>query len=139
MNGQALQNIHCLEDIQILTFTVMGVNIGVDTEQVAEVMEVDAAERRGAAVQLFHEKVSFGAMPIEYRSPKAIMIEDENAPYAIVIDNPDDITSVNVRSIQPLPPLIAMNSATRLFWGAIPGAEGIILLVDFSRTRQLQD
>ncbi len=139
MNGQALQTIRCPEEIQVLTFTVMGVKMGVDTEQVAEVMEVDAAERRGPAVQLFHENVSFGEMPIKYRSPKAIMIKDDSEPFIVVIDNPDDITSVNVRSIQPMPPLIAMNGATRLFWGAIPGNEGIILLVDFFRLRERQD
>ena len=138
MNGQTLQNIRCPEEIQVLTFAVMGIKMGVDTEQVAEVMEVDGAERRGISVQRFHEKISFGAMPIEYHSPKAIMIKDESATYAIVIDNPDDITSVNVRSIQPMPPLMAMNSATRLFWGAIPGNDGIILLVDFFRLRDRQ-
>lgn len=139
MNGPALQTIRCPEEIQVLTFTVMGVKMGVDTEQVAEVMEVDGAESRGLAVQRFHENISFGEMPIKYHSPKAIMIKDESEPYIVVIDNPDNITIVNVRSIQPMPPLIAMNSATRQFWGAIPGNEGIILLVDFFRFRERQD
>ncbi len=139
MNGLDLQTIRCPEEIQVLTFSVMGVKMGVDTEQITEMMEVDGAESRGLAVRHFHENVSFGEMPIEYHYPKAILIKDENGPYAIVIDNPDDITSVNVRSIQPMPPLIAMNGATRPFWGAIPGNEGIILLVDFFRFRERQN
>ena len=138
MNGETSQNSRCPEEIQVLTFTVMGIKMGVDTGQVAEVMEVDRAEERGLAMQRFHETISFGAMPIKYHSPKAIMINDESEPYIVVIDNPDDITSVNVRSIQPMPPLMAMNSATRLFWGAIPGNDGIILLVDFFRLRDRQ-
>ncbi|MDP2646411.1 MAG: hypothetical protein Q8P24_15845 [Desulfobacterales bacterium] len=137
MNGQPSQTNRCPEEIQVLTFTVMGVRMGVDTEQVAEVMEVDGAERRGLTVQRLHEKISFGKMAIQYHAPKAIMIKDHHEPYILVIDNPDHITVVSVRSIQAMPPLIAMNSATRLFWGAIAGNEEIVLLVDFSRIRGL--
>ncbi len=139
MNGLDLQIIRCPEEIQVLTFSVMGVKMGVDTEQITEMMEVDEAESRGLAVRRFHENVSFGEMPIKYHSPIAVMIKNGSEPFSVVIDNPEDITSVNVRSIQPMPPLIAMNSATCPFWGAIPGKEGIILLVDFFRFREGQN
>jgi chemotaxis signal transduction protein len=138
MKGQAVKRIRCPEEISMLTFTVMGVRMGVDADQIAEVMEVDRAEGYGLAVYRFHEMISFCETTIQYHAPKAIMIKDKKEPYIVLIDNPEDIASVKVRSIQPMPPLIAMNSGMRMFWGAIPGNHGIILLVDFLRLRERQ-
>ncbi|MHB8828115.1 MAG: hypothetical protein ACYC6Q_01045 [Syntrophales bacterium] len=113
--------------------------MGVDAEQIAEVMETEFAEGCGLPVYRFNENISFYEMSMQYHaSPKAIMIKDEKDPYIVLIDNPEDITSVKVRSIQPMPPLIAMDSGMRMFWGAIPGNHGIILLVDFLRLRERQ-
>ena len=139
MNRQGLQGSQCPQEIRVLTFAVRGIKMGVDTEQVASVMELAEAESSGLAVLHFHDQVSFGKMPADYQSPKAIMINDKSKPYIVVIDNPDDIAVVNVRSIQPIPPLIAMNKTTNMFWGAIPNKVGITLLVDFSRIRGRQE
>ncbi len=119
--------------ILVLTFTVMGIKMGVDAEQIAEVMNLDGAKKRAPALHHVHEKIPFGHRQVAYRVPKALLLKERSTPYAVVVDNPDDLTVVNVQSIQPLPPLIARHSGTCAFWGVIAENDGIILLVDFSR------
>lgn len=135
MKRPSLSNSRCSETIRFLTFTVMGVRMGVDTEQIAEMMGVEAAQKSGPPMVHFHEKISFGKRRVAYHAPKALLIDDGHAPYTLVIDDPDDIIAVNVQSIEPLPRLIARQQGAHAFWGAVAANDGIILLVDFSRIR----
>jgi hypothetical protein len=122
----------CPDEIKMFTFTIMGVRIGVDAEQVAEVMVVDAAEARGMPVFRFDEMIPFSTGPVEYRAPMAMMIR-ASEPYFVIIDRPDDIALISVRSIQPLPAVLIGTGSPPPLWGAVVEPEGILLLVDFSR------
>ncbi len=133
MNKPSLSSRRLAETIRLLTFTVMGVRMGIDTEQLVEMMTVDEARKSGQPLVHFHEMISFGNREVVYRAPRAVGIDDGCTPYLLVIDNPDDIIAVNVQSIEPLPPLISRQSGARAFWGAVPENKGVILLVDFSR------
>lgn len=99
-------------EIQLLTFTVMGVTIGIDAEQIAEVLDLENAEARGLTPCCFHELLSFGGWSIKYRSPKVIMIKDRSSASAVVIDMPEDIIVVSLDAIRPMPPLIASCRST---------------------------
>jgi hypothetical protein len=123
----------CPPEIRVFTFSLMGVKIGMDTEQVAAVMEVTAAEARGLPLYHFHEMIPFAAGPVVYQAPKAVLIRDEGAPYLVVIDNPGDIVELGVGAIQALPAVITGTGSRRPFWGAVLEKNGIMLLVDFSR------
>ncbi len=126
-------NSRCPEMIRVLTFDVMGVKMGVDTEQVAAVLDLDGAKKRGQAMHYVHEKISFGKRQVAYQVPKALLIKDGSTSYMVVIDRPDDIAVVPVQSIQPLPPLLALQSGACAFWGAVAEKDGLILLVDFTK------
>ncbi len=117
-------------EIQLLTFTVMGIKIGVDAEQIAEVLDVNSAAARGLAPCLFHELISFGDLPVEYRFPKIIVIKDRDSSRAVVIDRPDNISLVSVDAIRPMPSLIALCRTARAFWGVVIQNGELIMLAD---------
>lgn len=125
MNGDPVPG-----EIQLLMFTVMGVTIGIDAEQIAEVLDLENAEARGLTPCGFHELLSFGDMSIEYRSPKVIMIKDRSAASAFVIDMPEDIIVVSLDAIRPMPPLIASCRTAQALWGAVVKGGEVILLAD---------
>jgi chemotaxis signal transduction protein len=131
MNIHSAQNSLCPGEIRVLTFTVQGVKIGVDVEQISEIMDLHAAEARGLAVYYFHEKIPFNEMPVKYRAPKAIMIKGLKDPSVVIIDNPEDLAVVNVRTIQPMPMLVAGRGKSQAFWGAVVSNEEVVLLIDF--------
>jgi hypothetical protein len=133
MTGGLEQKAGCPDELRVFTFVMMGVRIGVDADQIAEVLDVDAAEALGLPLCRFHERIPFGERPVVYHAPKAIKIKNEGAPYLVVIDRPDDIVVISVRSIQPIPPVISGPGSSRPLWGAVAEKSGIILLVDFSR------
>ncbi len=135
MIKRALHESHCPQMIRILTFTVMGVKMGVDTEQIGGIWEVDEARRLGTVIHYFHEKIFFRDRAAEYHAPKAMLVKDGDKEYSLVIDNPDDIIEVGIESIQPLPSLIALPGTAGAFWGAVANDQGIVLLVDFSRMK----
>ena len=133
MNVQSKQNGRCPEMIRLLTFSVMGVKMAVDAEQIVEIMELEGAKKRAAALHFIHEKISFGKRQVSYRAPKALLLKEGGTVYALVIDNPDDLVAVDIEFIQPLPPLIFSQGGAGAFWGAVAEGDGVTLLVDFSR------
>ncbi len=133
MNSQAVHPGPCPDFIQVLTFDVHGVKMGVDTEQIAAVLDLEDTKKHGQAMHHLHEKISFGRRKVDYGAPKALLIRDGSTFYAVVIDHPDDITVLPIQTIQPLPPLLASPSRTCAFWGAVAHKDGIILLIDFTK------
>ncbi|MGD0886124.1 MAG: hypothetical protein ABSA46_14865 [Thermodesulfovibrionales bacterium] len=121
-----------MDDLELLVFTVAGIIIGVDTEQVAGMLSTERAEEVGMEVSRFHEKIPLGGRSVHYRSPKALLIKDET-PYAVIIELPDDILSVSLDSIRPLPLLLQTYTSCQAIWGVAVKEERIIVLVDFLR------
>lgn len=132
MSRREVSNNGCPQEIQILIFTVSGVRIGVDADQVDEMMDIEMAEERELTIYHIHKKVLFGSMPVVYQTPKVIVIKDGSTPYGVIIDHPNEIAAVNVASIQPLPRLIACASPSP-FWGVVARHDGIVLLIDCNR------
>jgi hypothetical protein len=127
-----------MDELELLVFTVAGIIIGVDTEQVAGMISTEQAEEMGMEVSSFHEKISLGGRSVHYRSPKALLIKDKT-PYAIIIELPDDILSVRLDSIRPLPLLLEACTSCPAIWGVAVKQERIILLVDFLRLHAVHE
>ncbi len=141
-----------VDDIQVLVFNIMGVKMGVDTEQVYGMRDHLHAEGEDLKIARFHEKIPFRITPVIYRSPKILLIRDDAASSGsgIIVDEPEDIVSIPIDSIRPLPPLLELLCPSRQIWGTAirshadlspkvsigeRGSEKdeIILLVDFYR------
>lgn len=123
------------QETHFLIFRIMGIGMGVDTEQIYRMAESDHREGTGGTIFPFHEKVPFpaGTGPVIYRSPMVLWIRKEGTPAGVLIDQPEEILSVPVKSIRPLPPLLAANMTPPVVWGAALVREEILLLVDFYR------
>ncbi len=61
--------------LQLLTFSVMGVKMGADTDQISEMLDTEAAAGRGTEIYRFDEKIPFRSGPVIYRSPVVLMIK----------------------------------------------------------------
>lgn len=117
--------------MEVLTFNIGGVKMGVDTSQVAAMLKPEQAEEMGIGVSGFAEKIPFRDSDITYSTPKVIVIKDEGIPYGILIDRPDDIVPVSIDDIRPLPPVVNACIGSKAIWGALLRGAEVILLVDF--------
>ena len=127
-----------INELEILVFTVGGVTLGVDTEQVGGVITAGQAEEMGMKLSPFPDKIPLGRMPVRFQAPRALLIKAV-PPYAVVIESPEDILSVRLDSIRPLPPLLAACNPCEAVWGVAVREEGIILLIDFLRLHDVHD
>ncbi len=133
MTALSLQSRVAPAELHVLTFSVMGIKIGIDADQISEIMDSDAAEARELPVSAIHEKIFFPRMTAAYRAPKVVIIKDGRTAHALKIEMPDDIVSVHIENIQPLPALIVMNSLSRALWAAFVLHGEPVFLLDFSR------
>lgn len=121
------------KEIQLLVFNIMGVRLGIDIDQIYEIYEIleqDPMKRERYGASWFHEKIPFRINPIIYKSPKLLLVRDEETTSGIIIDQPEDILSVTIDAIQPLPPLLEALNRSSAIWGVTLKDEEIILLVD---------
>lgn len=123
-------------ELQLLTFSINGTRMGVDTSQIAEMMEQDEAEARGLKLLKFSDEVSFREENVAYVSPKVLKIKDTDASLGVVIDQPEDITSVALGSLRPLPYLVEISNRSKMVWGVAVSGNDIILLVDFYKFKR---
>jgi len=127
-----------INELEILVFTLGGTTFGVDTEQVGGVITEAKAEALGMELVPFSDKVPVGGMSGCFQAPKAMLLKDITS-YAVVIESPDDILSVRLNSIRPLPRLLAECNSCQAVWGFAVREEGIILLIDFLRLHDVHD
>lgn len=121
------------EELQLLTFTVMGVRMGVDAMQVGRILSVEEADEMGITYSPLHELASFRTGPVSYDSPKVLLIKGETPPRGVLVSAPDDMPSFGLDSLRPLPPLVEDSCASGAIWGAAIRNEGVILLLDFDK------
>jgi chemotaxis signal transduction protein len=128
-------------EIQVLIFNIMGIKMGVNMEQICGMREINQAEEKGLKIVKFHEKTPFRITPVIYRSPKLLLIQDDgtSSGSGIIVDEPEDIVSIPINSIRPLPPLLELLCPSKAIWGAILRDEEIILLVDFFRLLEVEN
>ncbi|MBZ0155720.1 MAG: chemotaxis protein CheW [Alphaproteobacteria bacterium] len=137
MTGDPGQRPACPREIRLLTFTVGGVALGVDADQVEGFLEPGqavSAVPEGIPVYDFHEIVPFRGESSRTAAPWTLFVRHPETPYGVLIDRPEEIVPIPVDSLQPLPPLLASCYGRRgAFWGAWVREDAIILLVDFYR------
>lgn len=118
-------------ELRLLTFTMMGVRLGVDTAQIDGMATPEAAGELGVAFSPLHEELTFRGGPFGYVSPRVLMIKGETPPRGILVEAPDDITSFGLDSLRPLPPLLEACGMPGAVWGIAVRDEEVIVLLDF--------
>lgn len=119
------------EELQLLILNIAGVRFGVDMEQISEIIELEQANQKEFNIVKFDENLSFRGLAVTYKSPKVLLLKDEFSS-AILVEQPEDMVSISIDSVQPLPPLLACQKAFPI-WGATLLDDEVVLLVDCYR------
>ena len=118
------------EIIQFLIFSMADLYFGVDMEQIEEILDPPPGADMNE-IPALHEILSFHTTGAAYRDPKILFIRsDSNKACAIKIDGVKNMADISINAIQPIPPLLGMNSKTKAVWGATFMNEDLVLLLD---------
>ena len=118
------------EEIEFLVFTIGSVRFGADTEQVAEIYEPEPSFVSSSGLIRFDREIGFKeefSLPF----PRLVILREDRQYAGILINEPEDIISVSLNDIRPLPDLLNIRLADSPLWGAALAEDGIILLTDF--------
>ncbi|MFZ2197290.1 MAG: chemotaxis protein CheW [Thermodesulfovibrionales bacterium] len=121
----------CIQKIEILIFSVMGVKLGVDTAQVKAILEMEQASDMDLPLLNMHDLIKICLEPVVYKSPKVLLINHDPSPFGVLVDRLEEIEAVQLDRIQLMPVLIEKCTGTKAIWGSVVDGEGVILLIDF--------
>lgn len=119
-----------VEAIRVLVFQFEGIRMGIDVEQIAGMLDPRDRAVDELSVSSFHEKLSFRNGPSAYVAPMVLLVKDEEGRHGVLIDQPQDIISIKIDSIRPLPPLVEASRESPAVWGVALMEEDMVLLVD---------
>jgi chemotaxis signal transduction protein len=129
--GGSIQPDSCIQKIEILIFSVMGLKLGVDTAQVRGILEMGQASDMDLPVSNIHDLIKICPGPVVYKSPKVLLINHGSSPFGILVDRLEVIEEIRLDRIQLMPVLIEKCTGTKAVWGSVANGEGVILLIDF--------
>ena len=119
-------------DLSVLVFTINGILFGVDSEQVADI--VNFGETGDEIDISSFNKLIADTSPRKGGPEKKVLIMKDFEGRGLLVDRLDDIKPFGIGSIHPLPPLIASQLKSKLIWGIALIEAKMILLLDFSRS-----
>ena len=127
--------VNCPQEIPLLTYTVQGIRMGTDADQIDAMLDLKEAASKGLSVCYLDDTFRFSALPAAYRSPRVLTMKGRPG-CGVVIDEPDEIVSVSVKDIRPLPALVASCGSPKVIWGVLIAGESIVLLIDLLKIGQ---
>ncbi|OGW33553.1 MAG: hypothetical protein A2X59_11465 [Nitrospirae bacterium GWC2_42_7] len=133
MTVSSLDDQNIPEEIKLLTFSIKGIKMGVDTEQIDEMITADEALARQCNMIDLFEQLPFHGKSVMSGPQKVLMMKESSPLCGIAIDSPDEIISVPVNNIRPLPALALSSRGKMAVWGAFVKNEEIVLLLDLMK------
>lgn len=118
------------EKLHVLVFSVMGIRFGVDTEQVARVVNLSHLEGEEENVVMFDEEFPFPGREVVYEAPKVLCLQDSRK---LVVDEIEEVRFLSFHSIRSMPELLEKYGESGAVWGAGIVEGGIILLLNLLR------
>lgn len=119
-----------MEKIRFLIFDIMGMMLGVDVEQVSGMLFLDEARERHLDMIWFHEKLPLPVRQARYGSPRVLLVKGRPPPFGVIIDRPEDIRTIPLAWMSPVPCLIETCMACSALWGVADLEGYLVLLVD---------
>lgn len=132
MTGVAADPGRRLDGLPVIVFTVKGVKMAADVDQVVEMLDAREAEARRLTTAGLDDYISFRGRESSGERRKILLVKDSPTPRAFVVDTADEVATIAVDAIHPMPPLIASARASRALWGLAMRGDEIIVLVDLS-------
>lgn len=117
-------------EIRFLVFNIMEIKLGVNVEQICEMIEPDQARERHLNLFWFHTIIPFHGRPVRYVSPKVLVINANGVAMGIIIDKPEYVKSIPVDVLKPIPPLIEACCQPLVIWGVASMEYEMVLLID---------
>ena len=123
-------------ELRLLVFKIMDVRMGLDMEQVDEMIEPEQAKRINCQTFRLEDAIRFcGKKEKVYDSPKVVLIKDPNETIGVLIDQPEDIVIVDLSLLRPFPPLLQAQKFSDAIWAVAFVREEPALLLDLFRLR----
>ncbi len=120
-----------VNEIQVLTFCLLGVRMGVEASQLAGMIDpADAVGRELELLPILNGFPSIRKAETDFNPAKALLVKMGDCTTGVLIDQPDDIISIPIDSVRPLPLLLRMSMENGTIWGAALVDGEIILLLD---------
>jgi chemotaxis signal transduction protein len=139
MNGKKAQQSVCPEEIRVLIFRAGGIRMGVDASDITEIIDREQAESRALKPFRLIDGAAGGNMGGTDSSINVLVTRKEGLAGAILIERPEDILTIPMDDLQPLPPLIASCGSSRALWGALVRNDEVILLLDIDKLASVPD
>jgi chemotaxis signal transduction protein len=117
-------------ELQLLLFHAAGAALGVEAAAVEGVMHADLARRSGLACRDLAELLGVAGSGEPHTR---LVLVCRGAPWGIGIDELDEIATVPVAQLQPLPAAFPQFPGSPVFWGGLVRASRVVLLVDVDR------
>ena len=119
--------------LELLVFSMGETRFGCDLDQTEGLLTPREAAERDIEVRPFHQTVSFGVLAEEYRMPGVLLLKGSEGRRGILIERPEDIVTLSVGEIRPLPPLMRRDALRGGIWGIGLTVRGMIVLVDLRK------
>jgi hypothetical protein len=119
-------------ELRLLVFSVGGIRFAADADQVVSLQQCDLASLPEHA-RFFHEVVGFADRAVEYLCPEICTVTSGDGICRLVIESPEDIISVPLEVLRPLPSLIEPFAVQRGIWAGIPETNRVLLAIDLCR------
>lgn len=131
MNNSNEKKTEEYEKVQIIVFKISETRIGINMEQISVILKHEEAKKRELQIFSFQDKLPFRVDCTNLKSPRVLVLKEENLASGIIVEQPEDIIHISIDSIQPLPPLIETYYKPGLLWGGTVLNREIVILVDF--------
>ncbi len=129
MTGRELQK-WSVDGMDLLVFRLQGIRLGVDLEQIDEMLKPELAGGQGLEPVALHELIPFPKAPVVYEDPQVLVIAGSDPALALKIDQPENIVYLGLQAIRPLPLLVARCRTTEALWGVGLLEEEPLVLLD---------
>lgn len=124
-------------EMEFLIFSAAGIKMAVDTGQVDCIMGFHQAEQQG--VSSFGLSEILGLANETAPEPSTVILyRNGSGVCGLGIDRLDEIASVPIETIQPLPQPLSYFAGPRIFWGVVLRGNDAVLLIDLYRLKSLK-
>jgi len=123
---------------RLMIFSSGGLRFGADADQVASLGPCDRDDPPLNAVPL-HFAVGHGESTTACMFPETCVVRKGENECTFIIESPEDLVSVEMRLLQPLPLLVESFAKERGIWAALPWKAGILLVLDLEMLASMRN
>lgn len=122
-------------ELSLLLFRAAGAALGVEAAAVEGIVDAGSARRSGIRCSALGELFRAPGPP-GVREGAVLLFRGREELCGIGVDGLDEVVSLPLADLQPLPELLRRSPGTGAYWGAVVRSEKVVLLVDADRLQE---